>query len=352
MAVTDPWLPRAADEITQTLTPTYTLSATTATGEPLTDLELAEGSTLTVTFDEGWSPHVQLAATCPLLDDMHILDPRAGVRIRLSLGYRYPGGQVDEHLVADLALNEWADTAVADRFDLSAHSDEMLLEEWDSLGGTVIYAAGQQVVDVIAAELYRTLAVTPLVTAARDTAITEDIIVSTGTSRWDLMKSLADTADVWLYCDGLRVWHIAERPSTLGQPVAQLATGPGGTVTARQTAMSRQAWGNAVLVEYAGGQFGWAAQTTGPMGTETVGVNAVRVRYGAPWPGQSRANAAAAAILARALTRGDSQSLTALAAWWVRPGHTVTDTAAERVLVARVTHSFPDALMTIHTRKA
>lgn len=346
---TAPFDPRALTDVAQVLSTTARLYATTSTGVFLADLPLSEDSTHTLTDDETWTPRVQLQATVDRLADMSVLDPRKGTRVCLELGYVYPGGQVDQHLVANLALDKW--NAQDDRTaSIVAYSDEAPLADWDSLGATATYPVGTPVVDVIRAELVRTLGVPPVVTAPRSQTITEDIVVSTGVNRWDLMASLADQADLWFYCDALRTWHLDARPDGTAVPVAPLTTGPVGIVTEIEDGVDRREWGNAVLVEYQDRRYGVASRSFGPLGTDTVGVKAVTVRRAVPYPGATAANQAAGAILRRVITRGAGRSLTALATYWLRAGDVITDPDAARHIVQRVQFIFPTSIMTVTTR--
>lgn len=346
---TAPFDPRAQTDVAQVLTTTARLWATTRTGEHLLDLELSEDSSHTLTDDETWTPRYQLQATIVRPDDVTLLDPRAGVRVCLALGYVYAGGQRDEHMVADLALDKWSPQA-RDALSIVAYSDEAPLRDWDSLGATATYPVGTPVVEVIRAELVRTLGVAPVTTAPRSQTITEEIVVSTGVNRWDLMASLADQADVWFYCDALRTWHIDLRPDGNAQPVAALTTGPVGIVTELEDGVDRREWGNAVLVEYQDRRYGVSSRSFGPLGTDAVGVKAVTVRRAAPYPGATAANYAAGSILRRVITRGASLTITALATYWLRAGDVITDPDGARLIAQRVQFVFPTALMTITTR--
>lgn len=346
--ITAPYDLSALQQIAQSLETTYSLTLTTRTGTVIAPLELA-GNGLDFALDEAWTPYAQLQANVIGLEDMSIIDPRKGHRIVLELGYKYTGGTIDQHVVADLVLAEWT-TKFDGTFDITAHSDERLLQEWESLGVSVTYPSGTQAVNVIFSELQRTLGVSALVTAVRDTDITEPIIIGTGVNRWDVMRSLADQADIWVYCDALRNWIIADRPSKLTAPVAQLTTGPNGVVVDREMRLSRDTWGNTAVIEYSDKRFGYASRSAGEMGTDNVGVCAYRISIDAPYPGSVRANQAANALLRRVLSRGESKSLTALAAWWVAPGDTVTDPDTERLLVSSVRFTFPDSLMQVKTR--
>lgn len=346
--MTAPFDPRALAEITQTLETTCVVTATTAHGVPIETLDV---SSLVLTMDEGWSPLAQAEMTLTSSDPTR-LDPRAGVRVVIELGYRYPGGILDQHRIADLQLAEWTGTSPEDTLNATALGDEMYLQEWVPLGGPQTYPVGTPVVDIITAQLLASINRVAVVSADRGTLLSEPLTVGPGTRLWAVLKALSDQADVWTYADPLGTWHVTPRPSTTGRPVAQVTTGPTGIVTAIDTGMSRVDWGNAIELTYASGQVAYASEPLGPMGTDTVGICAVTVKTDAPWPGTFSAQAAAQSILRRTLTRGSAQALTALAAWWVRPGDTITRPDGSRAIVARVRFTFPDSLMTITTREA
>lgn len=346
--LTAPFDIRALSDIAQSLEATHSIYATDRAGNKITDLELTEGG-LTLTLDEAWSPYAQLEASVAVLNDMRQIDPRKAHRIVVELGYKYPGGVLDQHVVADLVLSEWQD-----RYDgtatIMARSDEQLLMEWESLGAVASYPAGATAVDVIRLELARTLGVIPVITTKSDASLSEAIDVGVGVDRFDIMTTLADSADVWLYCDARRVWHIADRPVGVGASKVQLTTGAAGIVTNREASLSRETWGNAVTVEFLDRKFGYASVSSGPFSTSTVGVCTYRVSKDAPYPGAARANAVAQAVLSRVFTRGSKGSITALAAWWLKPGDTVTTPEGQRVLCSSVRFTFPNALMQVDTR--
>lgn len=346
--ITAPYDLRALSALPQTLATTCTVSATTANGEHLADLDV---SSLVLALDEAWSPQARgsLTFTCP---DPTILDPRRGVRAAIRLGYRYPGGELDEHLAASLAFTEWSARAPGGDVHGEVYGDELALQEWVPLGWTRTYAMGTPIVRVIADLLAGTLGRYARETAASSATLDEPLVVGPGVRVWDVIKSLSDQADLWTYADPLGVWHIVNRPQSLGASVVQVTTGPVGIATEIETGLSRTDWGNAVELEYADGHYAYAHEEQGPMGTAAVGVSAVQVRTSAPWPGSAAAQRAARALLTRTFTRGQSQALTALAAWWVRPGDTITNPDGRRAIVSRVQFTYPDSLMTITTREA
>lgn len=346
--MTAPFDPRALSEISQTLETTCVVTATTPDGVPIETLDVLS---LVLTMDEAWSPMVQAEMTATLTDPTAV-DPRTGVRLAIDLGYSYPGGTLDQHTVANLAVTDWTHPAPDAAVNFNAHGDELALQQWVPLGGPTTYPVGTSIVSVIVDQLWRTIGRTPHVTAPSAALLTEPLTVGPGSRVWSVLAALADQAGIWVHADPLGTWQITTRPAALGEPVVQVATGPTGIVTGIESGLSRIEWGNAVEVEYDGGRYAYAAQTDGPMGTDAVGVCAVAVRHAAPWPGTPAAEAAARSVLLRTLTRGSAEALTALAAWWVRPGDTITRPDGSRAIVARVRFTYPDSLMTITTREA
>lgn len=347
MSITSPFSAQALTDLGTTLETTAKVYATTAAGVHLLDLEVESFS---FDFDEAWSPSVSLSATAVRPEDPRILDPRKGVRIVLELGYKYTGGDLDQHKVADLILSSW--TSQGESIQITAVDDSRRLLEWVPLTGTTTYAVGTSILSIITSQLSSALGVLTVVDTRNQVTLAEPLTVGPSTNLAGLVSSLADQADVWLRCDALRVWRITDRPRAIGQSVVQVTTGSTGITTEVEDGMSRTDWANAVSLEFDNGQFAFASYTAGEMGTSSVGIVADTFRISAPWPGTPAATQAAYSRLARSFTRGDAQALTALAAWWVRPGDTITTPEAERVIVSSIKFTFPDSLMIIQTRKA
>lgn len=343
---TAPYDERAGIEIADTLDATCVAKAVTAAGEPIETLDNING---VLTFDEAWAPHAQLELSFTS-ENPRAIDPRRGARVHLFLGYRYAGGRLDEHLAADLQTTEWSgprDSALS----LTAHSAELRLMDYVSLGYTYTYPLGSKIVDIIDAQITRALGVVPLVRTYNSKTIYEPLTINAASNMWDIIKALSDQADVWTYADALGRWHIIDRPVTVGASSVQVRSGPAGILNAVEDGMSREKWGNTVALSFAGGQTAYATRSIGPLSTAEVGMALIRVTTSAPWPGSTAGQEAAESMLRLVITRGDSQSLTALAAYWLRPGDTITTPDSERVIVSRIRFTFPDSLMAITTRK-
>lgn len=347
MSITSPFDLRALSDLSSDLEATCVVTATSATGDPLGVLDV---DSLVLTLDEAWAPHARLEATCSH-PDPRMLDPRTAVRINLSLGYRYAGGTLDQHPIASMLLWNWEPTSDG-KIAIEAQGDELYLMEWTHLAYSKTYAVGTPIVDVIVDELSVSIGRTPIVEASRAAQLSEPLTIGTGTIVWDIIKTLSDQAGVWTYADPLGLWHVKPRPTSTGQSVVQATTGPGGIVTFEENGMSRDRWANTVILTYGSGQTAYATQTVGPFGTATVGVVAARETTSAPWPGAAAAASAAETILRLKITLGDRRAFTALAAWWLRPGDTLTTPDLDRVLASRVRFSYPDSLMTVTTREA
>lgn len=343
---TAPYDERAASEIVDTLETTCVAEAVTSDGVLIETLDNING---VLTFDEAWSPHAQLELSFTS-ENPRAIDPRRGARVRLRLGYRYAGGQLDEHVVADLQTTEWSGRR-DEALSLTAHSAELRLMDYASLGYSYTYPVGSKIVDIVNAQITRALGVVPIVETYNSRTIYEPLTISASSNMWDIIKSLSDQADVWTYADALGVWHVVDRPTAAGASAVQLRFGPAGIMTSAEDGMSRDRWGNTVAVSFAGGQTAYATRSVGPLSTAEVGMALIRVTTSAPWPGSTAAQEAAESMLRLVITRGDAQSLTALAAYWLRPGDTITTPESERVIVSRVRFTFPDSLMTITTRK-
>lgn len=347
--LTAPFSLQALNEIGHDMETTARVYATTANGTEIGDLDVVS---LSLTQDELACPSVSLDVIAIVPEFLKDLDPRKGVRLRCELGYRYPGNILDQHLVADLVLSRWDNDVPGDTVNFSAYSDELILEQWEELRGGPTYPIGTRLVSVIVAEISRLLGRTVVVDAVSTDTLAEPLTITPKTNIWDVLRGLAEQAGLWLRCDGLREFRLSARPTSVGASVAQITTGELGIATRMTTVMSREEWGNAVLLTYASGETAYAEETTGALGTANVGVCARTEDLKAPWPGTVAATKAARNILARTITRGDFRSLTALAAFWLTPGDTITDPDLNRTIASQVLFTFPDSLMQVKTRKA
>lgn len=282
------------------------------------------------------------------------IDPRTGARLELDVGYTRPGGTVDVHTIANLMLRRRPVTRPDDVMALEAHSDESLIIDGSPVVGAAFTNASTTgaITAVLAAVIP---AVAPVVTTAVGPAITQGPYED----RWDLALDLADRIGARLYDDGLRTWRIDPAP-VLGTSALDLAVGANGTITASQATIDRDGWANVVLLRYRWRDTSDVEHTivavrrvtTGAYAA-TVGNSKIVVVEREVATTQTEANAAAAALVARYVTRGRSLTVSAVSAYWLRPGDTVNVTLpsgpTEQHLVVAVDFT-DDGLMQVTTR--
>jgi hypothetical protein len=361
MTLTAPWQPAAETAIRATIR-TYAQVWARKSGHADTVLPVTAAS---VTFDETWVPHVQADVTCAVPDDalLDLLDPRdPSVRLLLDAGYYLPSG-LDVHNVANLGLRERNPTRPDNTMRLTAESDEALVLDAGPVLGPATTATDTDLSALVATWLRVPLGYVPQL----DVSLPASKVSTTFDNRndwWPLFKGWTDAAHAWLYDGGDRVWHLSQRPTATAQPAHTLKTGPGGTVEASSSTLSQADWANYVSLLHSWSDagvdhtvVGVAYVTSGPhqavsAGKTLPGLRVYSERNNTPID-QASADAAAAAILVRRLRAGAEVTLTAVAAWWLRPGMTVAlqiAGAEEFQLVTRVTFDLLAGRMTLTTR--
>ena len=327
-----------------------------------TDLALVDSpSAVSLDFDETRSPRVQARVECVLpetWDDLERLDPLAGVRVELDVGYRRPGGDQDVATIVDLGLRrrnvDWASGTVT----LTLASDEALVNDASPVAvGSLSAASTAAGVQTL---LEQAISPAPNYTAtvAGDAAVSVEAV----TDRWGTMQDLADRRELALFDDGLRNWFLRPVPVLAGAPAATLAVGKGGTVLAPEADLARDDWFNYVCLRYRWRNTAGADQVVTATAYTSSGLYAITGDAGkrilldernVPTK-QLDANAAARAVLARQLSRARSFTFSAIAAYWLRPGSTVRVTLPggkpESHLVSRVAFSPIAGTMTVSTR--
>lgn len=354
---TAPYAARADAAIRSSLRHTATATATHPTWSGPIVLDLDADNPPRVVFDEEWAPHIQATLTCRVPDQatLDALDPRIGVRVQLGAGYTYPDGVDDTHQLADLGLRSREVNRPENTMTLTLASDEALIQDNIQVGaswwGATTYPA---LISTLITGRIPGAAVN--VTGFGPLPNTQPVDWSGGDDTWPLLVDLADQIGAWVRHDGAGVWQVTPRPVLASQSSTTLEVGQVGTVVSARTELSRaDGWGNVVLVRLADNAIASAVLTDGPLGVDTVPrkvkvVDRTTVAYNV-----NTSDAVAAAILARVVTRGRSITLDAVAAYWLRPGHTVLvrlpDGPPERALVARVEFTLSAGTMTVTTRQ-
>lgn len=367
--LTAPYLARAEDELGQSLQHVHIVEAVTALGTVT-----LECKSLDLTYDEGWAPYAQASIEVKAPDDQALLDaldPRRGVRILISAGYVYGDRVRDVHLVADLGLRTRTVARPGDTMTLNAASDEALLQDAGNVGNEALGREHPTLWDVTEA----VRAMVPLALGAPtwiESSIAPAQVLTQPlwwSSWWSMITAWVDEVEAWFYHDGLGGWVLRPRPTRASQARHALRTGAGGTITESQADLSREGddWANAVSTLYrwsdaagiAYSMIGNAWISDGPLaaykpdGTPRPGLRRLVYEFSTP-ANQAAANAAARALLTRRASGGRRVSATAIAAYWLRPGDTVTvqlpTGSQERHLVSRVKFFMPSGSMTITTR--
>lgn len=349
-----PWATDTPTLLTRTLTHTATGTVVLPSGEVIT-LAVQGG---TVSFDETRAPRAQVTGlVCRLPTDQAVLDridPRTGARLVLNAGYARPDQAVDVQPLVDVGLRSRSVLRPDDTMTLTGASDEaLLIDAADTANGTITNATTTGAITAVINQIVTT---TPTVTASTGPAVTALLFED----RWDAVADLADQVGARVYDNGLRQWFIAPAP-TLATPALELAVGSNGTIKASGTDLSRDGeFANLVWIRYE-----WLN------GTTTNRIDAIRRVQTGPYAAvagnykiqredrkvgvtQAQGNAAAAALVARTVTRGRSFTLTAISAYWLRPGMTVTVTLPlgdpEDHLVVSVAFDLASGTMRVITR--
>ena len=323
---------------------------------------------LKVTLAEDWAPHIQASLTAPMLTQAQLdaLDPRTGARIQISAGYRYPDGTLDLQPLADLAVRQLVPTWPDDQVTINASSDEALAQDRmrveDGRGLPFTFAGINEAVSWFADyAVYPDSAVLDTSFAASyGASAVAGMEVDAGTPMWSPIEDAASRAGVWVHCTTDRKWRITARPG-LATPRHTLAVGSAGTIVTAQAPLDRTQWANQVLTEYtwtdaAGTQqtvYGRAAVTSGPFSVNSAGYRSVKQSYTRPAT-QAQADAAAASRVRNLVSRGRGLTLEAHAAYWLRPGETITAQlpvgAPENHIIKSLTFDPVAGLMSLETR--
>lgn len=282
------------------------------------------------------------------------LDPRTGCRLRIDAGYRRPDGSEDVQTIANLGLRARPVSRPADTMTLDALSDEaLLIDAAPVIGGAFTRTSTYLMIQVVVSTIG---AVTWNATAPVGPAVTQGPY----DDLWDLCNDLADRVAAQVYDDGLRTWNYAPAPA-IATVVHDLSVGPTGTVTASESGLDREEWANKVTLRYRWRDTSDVEHTitstrritSGPYAAVAGNTKSLVIERPVSTT-QAEADLAAAALVARTVTRGRSFTVSAVSAYWLRPGHTVLVTlplgVPEKHLVQSVAFDLATGLMQVTTR--
>lgn len=329
--MTAPFSPRVAELIKASMRHEVEATAVGVDGTR-TPLVLED---LEVTFSEDWSPYVQGKVTVPVppVEVLDGWDPRRNVRVEISAGYTYPDNVTELFPLADLGVRERPTTRPGNQVSLTLASDEARAQDYLIQWDPGVPKAG--IKEAIAwLTNFSMQPEAPILTSSvgngYGAAALAEFEAQIGDDAWSLMDDAADRVGLLVYCDGFRRWTIKARPEVAATPVHVLSVGREGTIISSQATLGRENWYNAAVLRYRWtpeGQaeriiYGRAAVTTGDLRPSLVGYKTYTEEINRPI-GQAQADAVAAAKVRTLATRGRSMTLEAVAAYWLRPGHTV-----------------------------
>lgn len=334
----------------------YTVTASIDIGGTPTDLPVQSG---TVAMDETWSPYIQASLVC-VTDDPTIraaLDPRTSPApvVTLSLGQTFGTWNAftrsDSQLVAELVVRSSEAEDGTSIVALALASDEARAQDYGSTEPAPLWmnqANWTDAVDLLLAEIGSALE--PGSPAGPDDQL--NFYWMPGQTIWDSLEPILQQAGLRLYADEQRKWYLVESPVD-GTDVALLASLPGNDrITSSKTTYSVEgdSWADSVVVEYV-----WPNPGTGndeyfwDIANSTPYSKTLTLEYRIPYPGSG----AAAKILARQLSLGQSKDVEAASNFDLRPGDVVgifTAGAWTSGKCASVEWAFPDNTMTVRTR--
>lgn len=156
----------------------------------------------------------------------------------------------------------------------------------------------------------------------------------------DALSMILDAAqrlNLSIYCQGDRTWRIRKPAEYVGATVLKLFAGASGTILSASTALTRgvgdgSGFHNAVCLKYSWKDgsgvdqvvYGNALVSAGTYAVSEIGYNGYFEERQHPIGSTALANQAASNTLASLVGRGHQMTMTAHAAYWLRPGHTVT----------------------------
>jgi len=261
------------------------------------------------------------------------------------------------HTIANLALRSRTVTRPDNRMALTAHSDESLvIDSAAQIGGTINEI---NTINAIAYVIHQPLpgAAINYTGAPAGSAVNQTQV---DTDKWDTIADLADRIDCKVYDDGLRQWWI-QPTATLGTPALSVAPGVGGTLIESDADLNRDDFANWVILRYLWTDAANVRQRvvasqkvqTGTYAATTGNTKMYLEERDTPTT-QAQADAAAAALVKRMVSRGRALRIVTPSAYWVRPGDTLTVQLPtgdpETHLVASVQFDLKTGLMDITTR--
>lgn len=344
----------------------YSVVAYPVTGEPI-ELDVEN---LSVTFDERQIPYIQSDFECKVPEDqvtLDRLDPRKNCRVIITVGYIFGGVEVDAHDMADLHLRTRSVDRPSNLIKFTATSDEARAIDRKRMSFDALppkTGLNEVVTHAVSKAVYPDTAeiVSTFPPGYRADLLTE-LTLASGDDYAKLIEDVMNRTNTWITCEGDRRWRISSRPTVTGVSALKLMVGAESTIHSSSTVLEREQYANAVQLRYVWKDTNDIERTiigeayvssNGAHGVDAIGwLVYVQERSGPVTKFQ--ADSSAAAVLAYKLTLGRTIQLEAIAAFWLRPGMTVTvqlpTGEQERHLVTSVSFTPLEGRMVIKTRQ-
>jgi hypothetical protein len=389
-ALLAPWSPDAEDLIRGALRHTYVVYIYPDTAGAPAYLPVTVTS-CSVTFDEFWSPYVQgtLTAVIPDAATLAKLDPRLLVVVEVRAGYILPGSVTDRHTICKCLLSRRSVDYPGEQVTLEFQGPEYIVDGTLTTvagGGPQALAPGGSWTSTTtaAAAMSNVYTSTRLGSLLTFTSLDTDPdgcgpdvgwvdpgaqwVGEFGENHLEVMRDVADRIDAWARVDEYGTFRISRRRWGTPTPAHRLRVGADGTIINSADTLARAAWANAVYLRYE-----WTV-TTSAAGVETVtpkaasaaayaggkydpdvvGMVSVSITRQHHVASSVQATSAALALLRRYSTRANALSVSAVAAYWLRPDAGVSvqlPLGAEQTLrVSAVTFDLDAGRMDVLTR--
>ena len=358
LPITAPYDPMAQDVLSKTHR--QRAYARITTGGTATTVEISDG---TVALSEDWSPHQRFSITSPAVAELLALaDPRQPTMIEILAGYIYPGGAgEDVQVLATGHIRKGENSSPGDAHTMECTSAELRTQDnrWMGTRQTKSFTG---VVEAVAWMLDYACPSPQTITTQLPDKYRPDLVsavaLEPGKPLWEQLYAIALAAGLWIYVGTPGAWRLEKRPTAAGEAAALLREGPDSLVKKITHSQDIDPYYTAAVLRYAwkdsGGVdreiFGkWA-----PPGDSRGSGAGHKVFYAERevQTDQYSADEAARLTVAQLSTRGDSYTIEAVAAYWIRPGHTVAiGPDGIRHIVKTVTFNLGEGSMTLATRE-
>ena len=330
----------------------------TVSGGSDIELNVLDG---TVSFDEGRTPRCSVELTCaiPAREQLTNIDPRlTGRRLVVQTGYRRPDGTEDVQTLADVQLRgralNWPDNTMR----LTALGDEAKLMDAAPAAPFTLTESGAS--NAIAA-LLESAGIGYILQGSATVDLTA-FSIDPVNDLWDAIEDVCDQIGADFYATAVRSqeYQLDYRPTLAATAAYTVATGAAGTITGAAYSIDRDEWHNAVFLEHvwrdaadADHRVAARKDATGTYAPSSGNRRILHVVRSNPTTA-AKAATAAQTLANRQTTKGRSMGVTAISAYWLRPGDTIAgalpDRDTERHLLASVTFRLADGLMDLSTR--